>query len=110
MFKNFMDRREEERRIKSEGRLPPGQSLTQKFPVLHYGPVPPFNEATWDLRVYGDVEREMRWNWQEFQNLPTVQITTDIHCVTSWSKFDTTWEGPRFRDFIQLFGVKPAAK
>ncbi len=110
MLKNFMNRREEERRVRSEGRLPPGQVLTQKFPVLHYGPVPPFNEATWDLRVFGEVENEMRWTWQEFQALPTVQITTDIHCVTGWSKFDTTWEGPRFRDFIRLFGVKPTAR
>lgn len=110
MLKNFLSRREEEQRVKSEGRLPPGQALTQKFPVLHYGPVPPFDAATWDLRVFGEVEREMRWTWQEFQALPTVQITTDIHCVTGWSKFDTTWEGPRFRDFIQLFGVKPTAR
>jgi DMSO/TMAO reductase YedYZ molybdopterin-dependent catalytic subunit len=110
MLKNFLNRREEEQRVRSEGRLPPGQALTQKFPVLHYGPVPPFNEATWDLRVFGEVENEMRWTWQEFQALPTVQITTDIHCVTGWSKFDTTWEGPRFRDFIRLFGVKPTAR
>ncbi len=110
MLKNFLNRREEEQRVRSEGRLPPGQSLTQKFPVLHYGPVPPFDEARWDLRVFGEVENEMRWTWQEFQALPTVQITTDIHCVTGWSKFDTTWEGPRFRDFIQLFGVKPTAR
>ncbi len=55
------DRREEEKRIRDEGRLPPGQSLTLKFPVLHYGPVPPFNPATWDFRVWGEVEQEKRW-------------------------------------------------
>lgn len=103
-------RREEEQRVKKEGRLPPGQSLTLDFPVLHVGPTPRFNEATWDLRVFGSVEREMRWTWQEFLALPKVTITTDIHCVTAWSKFDTTWEGVRFRDFIPLFGVKPEAK
>lgn len=103
-------RRNEEQRLKAEGRIPPGQSVTQKFPVLHYGPVPTFNEATWDLRVYGEVENEKRWTWAEFQQLPTVQVKVDIHCVTGWSKFDTVWEGPLFRDFVQLFGLKPTAK
>lgn len=107
---DVISRSEEERMMKNEGRLPPGQSLTQKFPVLHYGHVPTFDEATWDLRVFGEVENEKRWTWQEFQQLPTVQVTIDIHCVTGWSKFNTVWEGPLFRDFIKLFGVKPAAK
>ncbi len=110
MLKDFMSRRDEEKRVKEEGRLPPGQSLTRKFPVLHYGRVPPFNEATWDLRVFGAVAEEKHWTWQEFQALPTVRTTVDIHCVTSWSKFDTTWEGVRFRDFRTLFEVKPAAQ
>lgn len=110
MLDNFAHRREEEKRVKSEGRLPPNQSLTLKFPVLHYGPVPPFDPATWDLQVFGEVEGDMRWNWDEFKRLPTVQVRTDIHCVTGWSKFDTVWEGPLFRDFIQLFGVKSTAR
>jgi len=110
MFKDFMARRDEEEQMKQAGRLPPGQTLTQKFPVLHYGPVPAIDPATWRLSVVGEVERAMSWSWEEFQQLPTVTITTDIHCVTRWSKFDTTWEGPLFRDFITLFGVKPAAK
>jgi DMSO/TMAO reductase YedYZ molybdopterin-dependent catalytic subunit len=104
------NRRNEEQRLKAEGRIPPGQSVTQKFPVLHYGPIPTFNEATWDLRVFGEVENEKRWTWAEFQQLPTVQVKVDIHCVTGWSKFDTVWEGPLFRDFVQLFGLKPTAK
>jgi DMSO/TMAO reductase YedYZ molybdopterin-dependent catalytic subunit len=110
MQKDFMNRREEEERIKREGRLPPGQALTQKFPVLHYGAVPKIDTATWALSVVGEVEKEMSWNWEAFQKLPTVQVKTDIHCVTGWSKFDTVWEGPLFRDFIELFGVKPTAK
>ena len=110
MFDSILSRKKEEEKVKSEGRLPPGQSLTQKFPVLHYGPTPGFDESTWDLRVFGEVENPMRWNWQEFQALPTVQQTVDIHCVTRWSKFDTVWEGVRFSDFIKLFGVKPSAK
>ncbi len=110
MVKDFLSRRDEEERIKNAGRLPPGQTLTRKFPVLHYGPVPRFDEHTWSFRVFGDVEQERSWSWDEFQEFPTVSITTDIHCVTGWSKFDTSWEGPRFRDFVQLIGIKPTAK
>jgi DMSO/TMAO reductase YedYZ molybdopterin-dependent catalytic subunit len=107
---NFLQRRKDEERVKNEGRLPPGQSLTQKFPVLTYGPNARFDPATWDLRVFGEVEKEMRWSWEEFLALPTVTLTCDIHCVTRWSKFDTTWEGVRFNEFVKLFGVKPTAK
>ena len=103
-------RRDKERQMKEEGRLPPGQSLTEKFPVLTYGPNPGFNPQTWDLRVFGEVEEEKRWNWEEFLNLPTKTITVDIHCVTRWSKFDTTWEGVAFTDFVKLFDVKDTAK
>jgi DMSO/TMAO reductase YedYZ molybdopterin-dependent catalytic subunit len=103
-------RRDEEQRVKEAGRLPPGQSLTQKFPVLHYGPVPDIDTTTWQLQVFGEVENEMSWSWDTFRQIPTVQVKTDIHCVTGWSKFDTVWKGPLFRDFIQLFGVKPTAK
>ncbi len=91
-FEGF-DRRKEEDRIRTEGRLPPGQSLTLKFPVLHYGPVPSFNPATWDLRIWGEVEEEKRWSWDEFNKLPRTSMKMDIHCVTRWSKADTTWEG-----------------
>ena len=105
-----ISRRREEEAMKAAGRMPPGQSLTQKFPVLHYGGVPSFDPQTWDLRVFGEVEREMRWTWDEFLALPTVTIQTDIHCVTRWSMFDTVWEGVRFRDFVELFGLKPEAR
>ena len=109
MPNNFLNRRADEKRMKEEGRLPPGQALTHKFPVLHYGPVPGFDAATWSLRVFGEVAEEKQWSWQEFTQIPTVALTTDIHCVTGWSKFDTNWEGPRFRDFMALFEVKPSA-
>ncbi|MBZ0297527.1 MAG: molybdopterin-dependent oxidoreductase, partial [Anaerolineae bacterium] len=82
---NFLKRRQEEEKIRQEGRLPPGQSLTQKFPVLTYGPNPTFDPQTWDLKVFGAIEKEMRWSWDEFLKLPTRTITTDIHCVTRWS-------------------------
>ena len=109
-LESVLRRRQVEEEMKRSGRLPPGQSVTLDFPVLHYGPTPGFNEATWDLRVFGDVDQEMRWTWNEFLKLPAVKQTVDIHCVTRWSKFDTLWEGVRFSEFIKLFGVKPSAK
>lgn len=95
------DRRKEEERIRSEDRLPPGQALTLKFPVLHYGPVPPFNPATWDFRVWGEVEEEKAWAWHQFNSLPRTRISLDLHCVTRWSKADTTWEGVAVRTLVE---------
>ena len=112
MLDRIFRRREDEERFKQEGRLPPGQSVTQKFPVLHYGPVPRFNPATWDLRVWGEVEEEKRWTWDEFNQLPRTRVEMDIHCVTRWSKFDTLWEGVSVRELIEkgFIRLKPAAK
>ncbi len=112
MFDSLKGRREEEEKIRKEGRLPPGQALTQKFPVLHYGPVPRFNPATWDLRVWGEVEQEARWNWDEFKKLPRRSLKMDIHCVTRWSKFDTTWEGVSLKDLVDkgIVKLKKSAK
>ena len=106
------NRRKEEERLRQEDRLPPGQSLTLKFPVLHYGPVPPFNPATWDLRVWGEVENEVAWNWDEFNRLPRTRMTIDLHCVTRWSKADTVWEGVSVRTLVEqgLIRLKPAAQ
>jgi len=106
------DRRKEEECIRNENRLPPGQSLTVKFPVLHYGPVPSFNPATWDFRVWGEIEQEKTWNWYEFNRLPRSQIMMDIHCVTRWSKADTLWEGVSVRTLVEqgLIKLKPAAQ
>lgn len=112
MFSNIFRRREDEERYDKQGRLPPGQSLTQKFPVLHYGPVPAFRPATWDLRFWGEVEQEVRWTWEEFLELPRKRVNMDIHCVTRWSKFDTEWEGVSVRTLVDqgLVQLKPAAK
>ena len=87
-------------------RVPPGQYLTQKWPVLHYGPVPPFNPKTWDLRVFG-VENEFKLNWEEFQKLDQTTVTADMHCVTTWSRLDQHWEGIPFSKIIEL--AKPKA-
>ncbi len=105
------DRRKEEDRIRSEGRLPPGQALTLKFPVLHYGPVPSFNASAWNFRVWGEVEQERSWTWDEFNRLPRTSIKMDIHCVTRWSKSDTTWEGISVRALVDsgLIQIKPSA-
>ncbi len=107
MLSDFLNRRDEEQRMKQAGRLPPGQSLTQKFPVLHYGPVPEIDLSTWTLSVFGEVERPLTWTWAEFAAIPTATVRADIHCVTGWSKFDTVWEGPLFRDFVTRCGLKP---
>jgi DMSO/TMAO reductase YedYZ molybdopterin-dependent catalytic subunit len=112
MFDNFFTRKKEEDQVRKEGRLPPGQSLTQKFPVLHYGPVPTFNPSTWSFRVWGEVTGERQWSWDEFNQLPRTQLKMDIHCVTRWSKFDTVWEGVSVRTLIDqgLIKPKPTAK
>ena len=112
MFNGIFKRKELEDESRKAGRLPPGQSLTQKFPVLHYGPVPSFNPATWDFRIWGEVEQERTWTWSEFNLLPRTSITMDIHCVTRWSKLDTTWEGVSVRTLVDqgLIKLKPAAR
>ena len=112
MLNSLFGRREQETQVKREGRLPPGQSLTNKFPVLHYGPVPSFNPATWDFRVYGLVEEEKRWTWDEFNQLPRRKIKMDIHCVTRWSKFDTEWEGVSVKDMVDqgIIRLKPEVR
>jgi DMSO/TMAO reductase YedYZ molybdopterin-dependent catalytic subunit len=74
-------------------RLPPGQALTSGFPTLHYGPIPNFNPSTWDFRIWGAVEEPAIWTWDQVLDLPRVKIRLDLHCVTTWSKFDTEWEG-----------------
>ena len=105
----FFNRKSMEDLIHQQGRLPPGQSLTQKFPVLHYGPVPIFNPAAWDFRVWGEVEEERRWTWDEFLQLPRTELKMDIHCVTRWSKFDTVWSGVSVRALVDAGLIRPKA-
>ncbi len=112
MLNRITNRKEEEKRLHQEGRLPPGQAMTKKFPVLHYGPTPVFNPSVWDLRIWGEVEQEVRWTWDEFNQLPRTSITIDIHCVTRWSKFDTRWEGVSVRYLLEqgIIKLTPNAK
>jgi len=77
----------------TEERLPPGQYLTRDFPVLSAGPTPHVPLDQWSFSLEGDVAEQRRWTWDEFRALPSETITTDIHCVTRWSKFDTVWTG-----------------
>jgi DMSO/TMAO reductase YedYZ molybdopterin-dependent catalytic subunit len=90
--------------------VPPGQFVTEKFPVLHYGAVPIYqNLDDWDFRVFGLVEEPLRLTWDDLMKLPTKTQTVDIHCVTRWSKLDTTWTGVPWRELMKLIEVKPEA-
>lgn len=88
-------------------RLPPGQSPTSGFPTLHYGPIPDFNPATWDFRIWGAVEAPIAWTWDQILDLPRVKIRLDLHCVTTWSKFDTEWEGISPKLLVEHGLIKP---
>lgn len=112
MLKSIFGRKEEEEKVKQAGRLPPGQALTNRFPVLHYGPVPRADLTHWDLRVFGEVEQDQHWNWEEFNKLPRTKVTMDIHCVTRWSKFDTLWEGVALKTLMDegFIKIKPSAR
>jgi DMSO/TMAO reductase YedYZ molybdopterin-dependent catalytic subunit len=91
-------------------RLPPGQYLTEKWPVLHAGTVPHTDLATWDFRVFGEVETPITLSWEEFTALPTREITIDIHCVTRWSRFDTSFKGVHWSELAKLVNPKPGAR
>jgi len=83
-------------------RLPPGQTLTDKFPVLSFGPTPSFNPATWDFRMVGLVEPQLRFTYEQFRALPQSRQVSDFHCVTTWSRFDNAWEGVKILDLMKL--------
>lgn len=91
-------------------RVPPGQYLTEKFPVLTVGPNPPYDLGSWDFTVFGEVDRELSLTWDELQALPQKEMTTDIHCVTRWSKLDTTWVGVPVSEVLDRAGLRPDGK
>ena len=91
-------------------RLPPGQYLTEKWPVLHAGDIPDTDLATWDFEVFGEVENPLTLSWQELDALPKTEHTQDIHCVTRWSRFDTTFRGVHWREIAALVKPKPSAR
>src|SRR3954463_6948671 len=88
-------------------RVPPGQYVTTDFPVLSAGPTPHTPHAEWSLTLDGAVDRARRWSWDELLGLPSEAFTVDIHCVTKWSKLDTTWTGVRVKDLLERAGGKP---
>ena len=91
-------------------RLPPGQYLTEKWPVLHAGTVPDTDLATWDFVVRGQVENPITLSWEDFNRLPKTEVTEDIHCVTRWSRFDVTFEGVHWSALEELTRPLPSAR
>ena len=90
-------------------RLPPGQVLTKKWPILTYGESPRIDPSTWTLRCFGLVGREISWTWKEFLELPRVTVKSDVHCVTRWSRYDNEWEGVAAREILSRSNVRPEA-
>ena len=91
-------------------RVPPGQIVTPRWPVLHKGEVPAFDPATWDFRVWGAIAAPQCWAWEEFQVLPTVTVAGDLHCVTRWSSLDHEWHGVAGRTITDLVQPDPSAR
>ncbi|HEU0115959.1 MAG TPA: molybdopterin-dependent oxidoreductase [Thermomicrobiales bacterium] len=91
-------------------RLPPGQVLAKRWPVRHEGPIPPFDPETWTLRVWGAVARPQAWSWSEFQTLPRVVVTADMHCVARWSMLDLVWGGTPIGEALARVEVSPEAR
>jgi DMSO/TMAO reductase YedYZ molybdopterin-dependent catalytic subunit len=90
-------------------RLPPGQALTTKWPVLTYGDIPRVDLRTWRFRCFGLVEEPVSWTWEEFTALPLVEVQSDVHCVTRWSRFDNRWKGVAVREIVARVRVRPDA-
>ena len=107
----FFDRNRED--VTARGydpdRLPPGQYLTDRFPVLHVGDVPTYAPGEWSLAISGLVRDPYVLTFDELTSMPSTTLTTDIHCVTKWSKFDTTWRGVRVRDLLERAGITDGA-
>src|SRR5262249_813594 len=96
--------------VRREQRIPPGQVLTRKWPVLHAGVAPPFDPATWDFRVDGLVKPPRTFTFDEFRALSRVTVRADMHCVTRWSKLDNVWEGVPTRELLKHVELLPSAQ
>jgi DMSO/TMAO reductase YedYZ molybdopterin-dependent catalytic subunit len=103
-------RRAKEKEARASGRLPAGQSLTLKWPILHYGSVPRFDPAKWDFKITGLVEQPVRFSWDEFVAVPQTEVTSDFHCVTRWSRRDNRWKGVLFTEVLKRVTLKPGAE
>jgi len=103
------NRKEVEEKGYDPSRLPPGQYLTERFPVLHVGDVPTYAPGEWNLAIGGLVDNPFALTFEELTALPSVTLTTDIHCVTKWSKFDTVWRGVKLKDILDRAGIQSDA-
>jgi DMSO/TMAO reductase YedYZ molybdopterin-dependent catalytic subunit len=106
---SLLRRSADPRVVQDPKRLPPGQVLTEKWPVLHYGNVPRYDMAKWRLRAFGSVENELVLTYEEVKALPAKTVHCDIHCVTTWSRFDNVFLGVSFSHVCQLVKPKPDA-
>jgi DMSO/TMAO reductase YedYZ molybdopterin-dependent catalytic subunit len=91
-------------------RVPPGQYVTEKWPVLHYGSVPRVDLPTWDFRVWGEVDDPFSFGWDEFKQMPRKELHTDIHCVTRWSRLDIDFEGVPIQHILERARLRPSAR
>lgn len=91
-------------------RIPPGQRVVNKLPVLHVGPIPSFDPETWNLRIFGRVREEVTFTYQDILQMPVVCVVADVHCVTGWSVLDTVWEGVSPKDLLKKVELLPDAR
>ena len=109
LFRTKAERKLVERGL-DPARLPPGQYLTEKWPVLHSGTVPKTDLSTWDFRVFGEVEEPLALSLEEVKQLPSREVTVDIHCVTRWSRFDARFRGVHWNELAKIVKPKPSAR
>ncbi|MGO8948076.1 MAG: sulfite oxidase-like oxidoreductase [Ktedonobacterales bacterium] len=110
LFGQKSERAPVEKRPDGLDRLPPGQYHTKKWPILTYEPTPKFDPSAYRFRVWGAVENPFELTWAEFLDLPRVQLTSDFHCVTTWSRYDNAWEGVHIHEILQRARPGAAAK
>ena len=103
------DRTLDPRVVADPHRQPPGQVLTDKWPVLTYGRTPRYDMKAWRLRLMGEVDNPVTLSWEELLALPKTEITADMHCVTTWSRLDNRWEGVAFKELVKLVRPRPSA-
>ena len=97
-------------RREAQPSAPPGQFVTERFPVLTFGATPRVDVSTWRFKAFGLVEDELTLDWQQFNDLPQTALDAEFHCVTQWSKLQNAWRGVRFTDLMELAKPKPEAK
>ncbi len=91
-------------------KVPPGQFVTDKFPVLTYGATPKFDSNAWSFNLIGLIDQAVELSYDQFMSLPQTKLTADFHCVTQWSRLDNLWEGVSIHEIMKLVTLKPGAK